>query len=125
MTTAQPAPKGLAARGRRFWRLTTERFDLSDGELEVLTEVCRTLDNLDRLDAAISRDGVTVAGSAGQTVVHPAVTEARGQRALLHRLVAALALPDEDGATVPTAGTLRAKRAASVRWAGHVKDRGA
>lgn len=117
----QKAPAGLAARGRTYWQTVVTDYELSPSELAILVEVCRTLDDLDRLAEAITRDGVTVLGSTGQTVVHPALTEARGQRLALHRLVSALALPDAYGATVPTTGSLRGKRAAQVRWAGQPK----
>lgn len=128
MSTNQPStrrvPSGLAARGRRYWRAVLGVYELSESELEVLLEVCRTLDSLDLLEAAVARDGSTVRGSAGQTVVHPALTEARGQRALLHRLIAALALPDADGAQVPSARSQRGKVANAARWRGQVKDAG-
>lgn len=125
MTTKTKPPTGLAARGRRYWQTTTEAFELTDSETEILLEVCRTLDDLDRLSAAIAKNGAMVAGSAGQPVVNPALTEARGQRAILHRLVSALALPDDDGHAVPTATHTRAATAAAARWAGHVKEDGA
>ncbi len=89
--------------------------------MELLAEACRTLDNLDALAAAIAENGTMVAGSQGQMVVNPALTEVRGQRALLHRLLAALGLKDEDGQQVPTAQTLRASRAGQARWQGHIK----
>jgi len=120
-TTTEPPP-GLAARGRAYWQTVIADYDLSASELAILIEACRTLDNLDQLAEAIARDGATVLGSAGQTVVHPALTEARGQRLALHRLVSALALPDVEGQSVPSTGSLRAKHAATVRWAGHRKD---
>lgn len=122
MTEKNAAPPDLATRGRRFWRETTGQFELTGAELEILKETCRTLDDLDRLAASVAAEGAMVAGSAGQPVVNPALTEARGQRLTLHRLVAALALPDQDGAAVPSSQTIRAKRAAASRWRGHQTD---
>lgn len=116
--TIPKAPAGLRTRGRRFWRDTLTAYELTEGEVSLLLETCRTMDQLDALAAAFSVDGAMVTGSAGQPVVHPALTEARGQRAILHRLLAALALPDEDGATITTATTTRAKTAATARWTG-------
>lgn len=115
MTTADP-PEGLQTRGCHFWIDTVSSFDLSDAEQQLLTEVCRTLDNLDDLAEVIERDGATTKGSMGQTVVHPALTEARGQRLVLHRLLAALQLPDEDGQTISTATQTRATTASRARW---------
>ena len=97
--TAPDSPKGLACRGRKFWASTVKRFELTNGELELLIEVCRTLDELDRLAEVVAVHGATLAGSKGQTVINGAVAEARGQRLALHRLIAALALPAEDGAS--------------------------
>ncbi len=119
MTEKNAAPPDLAARGRKFWRETTGQFELTPAELEILKETCRTLDDLDRLAASVAAEGAMVLGSAGQPVVHPGLTEARGQRQVLHRLVAALALPDEAGAAVPSSQNIRAKRAAGARWRGH------
>ena len=66
--------------------------------------------------------GPMVRGSQGQPVVHPGLTEARGQRAILHRLIAALRLPDEDGAAVPTGRQIGSVAANAARWAGHRKE---
>ena len=110
------SPAGLGARGARFWRASTGSFDFSEAEFHLLEEACRTLDDLDRLAEAVASDGAMTRGSAGQPVVHPALTEARGQRLALHRLLAALQLPDEDGATIPTSTSMRASTAARGRW---------
>ncbi len=113
------APSGLKSRGKAFWAATTTEFDLSGAELEILAEVARTLDTLDALAVAVERDGPMVSGSTGQPVLNPAVTEARGQRVVLHRLLAALALPDEDGGQlVVSARSASGKAAARARWSG-------
>jgi len=75
-----------------------------------------TLDEIDALTAAIARDGVTVPGSAGQTRTHPAINEVRQHRLALGRLLAQLALPDLDGASIPKPTSLRASHAARTRW---------
>lgn len=115
-------PAGLATRGRKFWRTTVADYELSAAEIELLTEACRTLDTLDVLDAACRTLGATVLGSAGQPVGNPALAEARGQRLVLHRLVAALSLPDPELDSLPTTTSIRATTAAAARWAGHEKD---
>lgn len=126
MSTDSPprAPSGLGARGRRFWRATVLTYELTEGEREVLAEACRTLDDLERLAGATAEHGAMTTGSTGQPVVNPALTEARGQRAVLHRLLAALALPDPDGKSIPTTASLSARNAAASRWKGH-QGRGA
>ena len=115
------APAGLAARGKRFWKTIIAEFELSDSERELLEECCRTLDQIDQLEGSIASLGAMVRGSTGQLVLNPAIAEARGQRALLHKLLAALALPDEDGQTVPAAVSQRGKAAAQARWRGHLR----
>ena len=122
MPEKSAAPADLGSRGRKFWRETVGQFDLTKAESEILREVCRTLDDLDRLAASIVADGAMTTGSAGQVVVNPAVTEARGSRALLHRLVAALNLPDDEGDVVPSPRRIRAQHAAASRWRGHQTD---
>lgn len=110
------APAGLDRRGRAFWRSATGRYSFSDGELLLLEEACRSLDVLDSLAVAIAGQGVTVAGSKGQTRANPLLVEARGQKLALARLIAALRLPDVDGVPVPSGRSLSASAAAQARW---------
>ncbi|GGB19511.1 hypothetical protein GCM10011492_06690 [Flexivirga endophytica] len=124
MNAPKRTPNGLNKRGRAYWKITTEAYELTDSEQALLLEVCRCLDNLDQLAAAIETHGAMVAGAAGQPVVNPALTEARGQRAILHRLIAALALPDVDGDAVPTGHSLRGAAANQARWKGHKRVAG-
>lgn len=115
---APRAPKGLGTRGRRFWRDTWADFELTDAETVILEEACRALDRLDALDETIKQDGMTTRGSAGQTIIHPAVQEARQQQLALHRLISALGLPDDEGEVMPSSGQLRSQVANRARWAG-------
>ena len=50
--------------------------------------------------------------------MNPALTEARGQRLALHRLLSALQLPADDGVPLPTPVTVRNRQAAKARWPG-------
>lgn len=112
-------PRG---RGRKFWRKITDKYDLTAGELEILSEVCRTLDEIEDLRAEVVADGPTTTGSKLQTVVHPGLQELRQQRAELRRLLASLDLPDPEQATgkaVRSARSERAARAARTRWKVH------
>jgi hypothetical protein len=110
------APAGLSTRGKAFWRSSTTEYELSDGETALLEEACRCLDRLDLLAVVVSDLGAMVYGSKGQQVVNPALAEARGQQATLHRLVAALRLPDAGGEVVPTGRSIGASTAATARW---------
>lgn len=111
------APVGLAPRGRRFWSRTVATYSLSPSELELLTEVCRALDECEALQVAVAAEGVSVAGSKGQPRPHPALAELRQARLATARLLAHLALPDDDGASVPSPASMRGRKAAQSRWA--------
>lgn len=110
------APAGLGSRGRRFWRRVTEEVEFTDSETVILEETCRVLDRLELLNGDIAERGVTVPGSAGQTVLNPSLQEARQQEVVLHRLLAALAIPTEDGATLATARNAASIAANNARW---------
>ncbi len=73
--------------GRSFWAEAVKEYDLQAHELRLLTEVCRTLDELAALRAAVLADGVVIVGSMGQRRQHPALTELRGLRAELRHLM--------------------------------------
>lgn len=114
--TARP-PAGLSKRGRAFWRQTSTDYELSDAETRLLEEVCRCLDRLDTLDAQIAAAGPMVTGSQGQAVLNPAFAEARQQQIVLHRLISALDLPDEDGGDgVLSAQQVRSRTANRAQW---------
>ena len=86
------APAGTGPGGRRLWRDITGRFDLSEHELALLREACRSVDQLDALAAVVRRDGVTLEDGRP----HPALVESRQLRITLARVLAAMRLPDED-----------------------------
>lgn len=117
-------PVGLRARGKRFWDAVCAEYDLSGIELELLAELCRTLDELDLLSRVLRKDGVSASGSKGQLRMHPALIELRSSRLVVSRLAAQLDLPDDDGAAVRSATSLRASKAANDRWAGVRQIRG-
>ncbi|MGD9525635.1 hypothetical protein [Pseudonocardia sp.] len=91
------APSGARAPGRRLWLSVVKWFDLDEHERALLVEAVRTVDALAELDATVRREGVLHESPQGQRA-HPALVEARAQRILLARLLAALRLPvGEDG----------------------------
>jgi phage terminase small subunit len=120
MAESKPkAPRGLQARGRAFWRAVVDTYELTVDEVELLREVCRTLDVAEELAAVLDRDGATTTGSVGQTRVHPAVGELRATRLALGRLLGQLGLPSEDGDRLPSPTTVRNRRASAARWGEH------
>lgn len=111
-----PAMPPLAKGGRTFWLTTVGKYQLSPSEFTILSEVCRTIDTLDRLDRSIITEGATITGASGQTILHPGINAAARLRLVLHKLISALALEDETGASVPTPHTIRGRTAAAARW---------
>jgi terminase small subunit-like protein len=87
------APRGAKASGRRLWQSIMAEYELEQHELELLKEMCRTVDQLDDLAAIVAADGLMVRGPGLAERVHPAVVEARQLRIALARLAAALRLP--------------------------------
>ena len=89
---APEPPTGTGAAGRRLWASVTTDYDLDEHERAVLVEATRTVDLLDELNAAVRSEGAIVDSPQGQKA-HPAVVEARQQRVVLARLLAALRMP--------------------------------
>lgn len=114
MSVPKP-PDGLGKRGRQLWRSIARDFELSDAELEILAEACSTADLIDRLAEQLSSEELVVAGSRGQTALHPAASEIRQQRALLAQLIAKLSLRDDDD---DSAAARLGQRGAQARWYG-------
>ena len=69
---------------------------LSPAAEAMLARACRTLDLLDRLDAALLDGDLMVEGSVGQLKAHPALAAAADQQRLLDQLIRALNLPLPD-----------------------------
>lgn len=122
---AKPAvpkpPVGLKASGKALWRSIVggleEGWTFDERELALLREAAVVADQLADLDAVLERDGLTVAGSRGQTVVHPALTEARQLRLAQLRLLGAIELVDPAIAKRnATHASRRARMAAEARW---------
>jgi len=112
-----PPPDDLAEAGEAFWVAFTENVtELSPAARSLLVEVCRTHDAIEALQAEVA-GGVMSTGSQGQEIVNPAVLEARNQRAMLHRLLAALSGAAESGG-VKTARSIAGSQNAEKQWDG-------
>ena len=122
------APNGLGAAGRRVWCSIVgglpDGWDLDERELSILALAAREADVVAALERTVKRDGLMVTGSAGQPRVHPAVAEARQGRLAVGRLLAQIALPDEDAAP-RSESSKRAQHAAQARWRRKERTRGA
>lgn len=116
MSRTPPKPPGIGSRASKLWRALNDEYEFTPPEAALLVEACRCVDRLDQLDDAIREVGPMVAGSTGQPVVNPALTEARGQQAVLHRLIAALQLSEDDVTQVLTARQIGSATANRARW---------
>ena len=93
------SPTGTGPAGAKLWKAVLDEYELEEHEVLLLREAVRTVDTLDLLEARVRLDGPLLASSQGERA-HPALTEARQQRIVLARLLAALRLPagEEDSA---------------------------
>lgn len=94
MTDHMPADLGES--GRALWQKLTAEYGFDPAEGRVLAELCRHVDLVDELAAAVERDGVMIPAASGGVKLNPAVPELRQGRLAVARLAAALRLPSED-----------------------------
>lgn len=117
---AQRKPSGIGTSGTPLWSAVTGTYELRPDELRVLEAACRTLDELNRIEKALTTAPLTVKGSQGQEVAHPLLSQAVAHRRLYAGLVKQLDLPDEaGGSAVPSALSEKRRTAANMRWAEH------
>lgn len=83
-----PAPKDLDITGRRLWRALQKTYEFDAAESQLLLELCRCADTLERLAAA----------QHGRPLAQPILQELRAQRITYARLFAALRMPDPEDA---------------------------
>ncbi len=104
-----PAPRGAQAAGRRLWRTVLQDYELAEHERVILRQAVHVADVCDELQRQIERDGPLLNDRA-----HPALIEARQQRALLARLIVALRVPLEEDELAPPRPQRRGLRGAYV-----------
>ena len=90
MTT--PAPRGLGAEGKKLWNTVAGTYELEVDEVILLTQACRTLDTIEKLQRRLDAADVLDDRYSGR--VHPALPELRQQRLALSRLLKALDVGD-------------------------------
>jgi pyruvate/2-oxoglutarate dehydrogenase complex dihydrolipoamide acyltransferase (E2) component len=118
----RPAPPpGLGDAGADLWRQIMDDglagdWALDGRELVDLERACTCADRLAQLDRIVREDGMTATGSKGQTVIHPALAEARQLELVQHRLLASLQLVNPASGVGSSPVTERKRRAARTRW---------
>lgn len=106
----------LGERGQRLWDSIMADLEGDQHDSDLVLETCRILDVIDALAEAVDRDGVTVEGSRGQTVINPAVQEMRQQQVTFSRLIAQLNLDEAEIGAMLSARQASAKRAGQANW---------
>lgn len=105
--------------GDRFRQQFLEDFEIQDAsDAATLDSCCALLDEIERMEQALERDGYFVTGSADQLIAHPALNSLRQHRQTFERLLARLK-EDPDKKESPSQ---KKARAARTRWA---QERGA
>lgn len=109
-------PEGLGPAGSALWASIIDVYEIEPQESLYLAEACREADIVARLESALTDADVTVDGSRGNVRPNPLLTELRGHRDLLARLVARLRLPSEDTDAAKAHTSAMARKAANTRW---------
>jgi len=115
-------PSDLKKDGKALWKSILDDLDaeweLDAREIHFLARACRCADELAMLQKEIDKSGVTVEGSRGQVIVHPALVEARQLRLVLLRLLSAIEMVDPSASIrAATPAQARGRKAAETRWA--------
>ncbi len=108
-------PDGLGEAGSAFFDEVSEKYSLRADEERLLVNACKTLDDIARLEDALSGADLLVMGSRGQSVAHPFLVEVVRSRSMLARLLKQLDLPDADAGAQRSPLSEKRSRAANVR----------
>jgi hypothetical protein len=91
-----PAPPGrLESHGFALWLEMNVECELRPDEGRLLFEACRTLDEVGRMEVALSGVDMVVAGSKGQDRPHPLIGEVRAHRLALKSLLGSIGITDD------------------------------
>ncbi|MFD8521016.1 hypothetical protein ACFV2D_13500 [Streptomyces capillispiralis] len=119
MSEQHPAPDGLGERAAALWSGTVDGKVLEAGELVLLEEACRLVDQIDVMQAALEGQGLVVKGSRGQLVASPLIREIRANKLavsrILRQLMAAAPVEEEGKRLTPSE---RGRKAAVLRHYG-------
>lgn len=119
-------PTGLRKGGKELWTsIHAKHYVLRPDELRILEDACHQADLIDELNRELRKQlragRFTVAGSMGQQVSNPLISEIRQHRATLTQMLAKLKLPDLAGEPSGNTGDgpvrgEQQRNAANSRW---------
>lgn len=92
----KPAPAHLSRRGKALWHKVADEFELRPDEEVTLLAACRTLDEVERCEAALRASDVLVAGVAGRLTANPMLHEVREHRKTLASQLGGIGLAEAD-----------------------------
>lgn len=108
-------PDGLREAGQALWRDVFGPWELRPDEERLLHASCKTVDEIDRMEAALADTDPVATGSKGQPVAHPLIAEVRAHRLALRQLLGSVGVewPDDPGAAD---GSVAGRKLARARW---------
>jgi hypothetical protein len=109
-----PPPRPLGAHGLALWNRVQAEYGIRDtGGVEILAQLCASLDRAESLREAVDRDGAVVySARGGAPRVHPAVKDELACRAFINRSLERLGLNIESIKAGP------GRPAMSMGWTG-------
>jgi len=94
--TSPPAPKGLSAAAKAWWRALHSDFDLSEPHCRLLLETAlKAFDRMNEAAAVLDAEGVTIRDRFEQVKPHPLIPVERDARAGMLAALKALNLDVE------------------------------
>lgn len=112
-TAATPGDELVDSLGAMLPLVDGRQAEFDERDLAILDLARAARNDIADLEALLLEQGLTVAGSTGQSRLNPVVAELRLQRGTLARMLADLRLPDESGQVQKS---VRHQRAARARW---------
>jgi|SRR5882757_107301 len=111
-------PSGLGDRALELWNgiANSASYSLRIDELLILTDACREVDLIDRMEREQGRGELTATGSQGQPVAAPLIAELRQHRSMVANLMKQLKLPGSGDGRTQQSTTEKARMAANARW---------
>ena len=94
-TVTEP-PRGLKKAGRTLWNAVQKEYGINDpGGISHLVTACRSEDDIQRMRAAVARDGDMTSDRFGQKREHPLLAAIRGLEAVKRQALKSLNLDIE------------------------------